>query len=184
MAFGRPESGFVCFPCNIVSGISTDNAVHPKKTCAWLLFSLALGYWDMGCSFTGSGKWSTQLSFFRGLPVSLATRFAHYACFYFLVFIPDAIMLASLSPDHLYYSEAFFLIFFGYSLLLLLNSLQLYDYKGIKDYLKVVVQLFLVIIVAIIPKRVHELSMLFFLLSVIIFCRRYYRFEPKQINVL
>jgi hypothetical protein len=127
---------------------------------------------------------NTQLSFFRGLPVSLATRFAQYACLYFFVFIPDAIMLASLSPDHLYYLEAFFLIFFGYSLLLLLNSLQLYAYKGIKDYLKVVVQLFLVIIVAVIPKRIHELSILFFLLSVIIFCRRYYRFEPKQINVL
>jgi hypothetical protein len=127
---------------------------------------------------------NTRLSFFRGLPISLTRRFAQYACFYFCVFMPDIIMLASVAPAHLYYGEAFFFIFFGYSLLLLLNSLQLYDYKGMKDYLIVVVQLFMVIIMAVIPKRIHELSLLFFLLSIIIFFRRYYRFEPKQVNAL
>ena len=127
---------------------------------------------------------NTQGSFFRGLPITLSRRFVQYACFYFCVFFPDIIMLVSLAPDHLYYGEAFFFIFFGYGLLLLLNSLQLYDYNGMKDYLKVVVLLFIVIIIEVIPNRVHELSLLFFLLSAIIFFRRYYQFEPKRINDL
>lgn len=123
---------------------------------------------------------NTSLTFFRALPVSLARRFAQYACFYFCIFIPDIITIASVAPDHLYYSDACFFIFFGYSILLLLNSLLLYNFNGIKDYLGAVVQIFLAIVIAAIPKRVHELSILFFLLSVIIFFRRYYRFEPKQ----
>jgi len=122
---------------------------------------------------------NTRLICCRSLPVSLGKRFAQYAWFYFCLYIPEIIVLASLAPNHLYYSEACFFIFFGYSILLLLNSLQLYNFNGMKDYLKVVLQLFLVITIAVIPKRVHELSILFFLLSVIIFYRRYYRFEPK-----
>jgi hypothetical protein len=117
---------------------------------------------------------NARLRFFRALPVSLGDRFMQYALFYFCIFLPDIVMIASLAPGHLYYSEAGFFIFLGYSILLLLNSLQLYHFKGMKEYLGVIVQVFLAIVIAVIPNRVHELSIGFFLLSVIIFFKRYY----------
>jgi hypothetical protein len=117
---------------------------------------------------------NTRLTWWRVLPVSLGNRFIQYAFFYFCLFIPDILTIASLAPDHLYYSEAGFFIFLGYSILLLLNSLQLYHFRSMKDYLAVVVQIFFAIIIAVIPNRVHELSIFFFLLSVVIFFRRHY----------
>lgn len=127
---------------------------------------------------------NNQLEFYRGLPVSVGRRLAGYAWLYFCLFIPEIITIATRTPAFLYYSEACFFIFFGYGILLLLNSLQLYNYTGLKDYLKTVVQIFFAVIIAMIVRRIYELSFLFFLLAVIIFFIRYYRFEPHQKNDL
>jgi hypothetical protein len=127
---------------------------------------------------------NVRMTFYRGLPISLGRRFARYAWFYACLFIPETVTILARTPAFLHYSEACFLIFFGYGILLLLNSLQLYNYTGLKDYLKTVAQIFFAVIIAMIVRRVYELSILFFLLSVILFFRRYYRFDPRQNNVL
>jgi hypothetical protein len=127
---------------------------------------------------------NNRMAFYRGLPVSLNRRFAQYAWFYFCLFIPEIVTIVLRTPAFLYYSEACFFIFFGYGILLLLNSLQLYNYTGLKDYLKTVAQIFFAVIIAMVSRQLYTLSVLFFLLSVIIFFRRYYLFEPRQINAL
>jgi hypothetical protein len=125
---------------------------------------------------------NTRMSFYRGLPISIGRRFAQYGWFYCCLFIPEILTIASRTPDCLYYSEACFFIFFGYGILLLLNSLQLFNYSGLRDYLKTVAQILFAVIIAMIPNRLYELSILFFLLSVILFFRRYYLFDPQQNN--
>jgi hypothetical protein len=127
---------------------------------------------------------NNRMSFYRGLPVSISRRFFQYAWLYFCLFIPEIIIIVSRTPGSLSYSEAAFFIFFGYGILLLLNSLQLYNYTGLKDYLKTVAQVFFAVIIAMIARQLYALVVLFLLLAVIIFFRRYYRFEPREINVL
>jgi hypothetical protein len=127
---------------------------------------------------------NNQLEFYRGLPVSIGNRFAGYAWLYFCLFIPEIVTIATRTPVFLSYSEAFFFMFFGYGILLLLNSLQLYNYTGLKDYLKTVVQVFFAVIIAMVVRRLYELSILFFTLAVVLFFIRYYRFEPRQKNDL
>src|ERR1044072_8068905 len=78
---------------------------------------------------------NTGLSFYRSLPVSVNRRFAQYGWVYFCFFFSEIITLISRVPSCLTYAEAGFFIFFGYSILLLLNSLQLYNYPNLKSYL-------------------------------------------------
>ena len=123
---------------------------------------------------------NTRLTFYRGLPESLTRRFVQYGWFYFCLFIPEIITIASRTPAFLLYSEASFFVFFGYGILLLLNSLQLFNYTGWKDYFITTLQIFFAVIIGLIPNCLYELSVLFFLLSIIIFFRRYYLFEPDN----
>jgi hypothetical protein len=121
---------------------------------------------------------NTRLSFYRGLPISLAGRYAQYGWFYFFIFIPEMVTIASLTPAFLQFPESSFLVFFGLSILLLLNSLLLFNFSGMADYLKAVAGMFFAIFIAMLAGVLHGLCILFFLLSVIIFFRRYYRHEP------
>jgi hypothetical protein len=123
---------------------------------------------------------NTGLSFYRSLPVSVSRRFAQYCWFYFCVFIPEIITIISRTPSCLTYGEAGFFIFFGFGILLLLNSLQLYNYPNLKSYLVNVTQLFFAVIIAMVCRQLYALSIIFFGLAVILFFFRYYRFEPQQ----
>jgi hypothetical protein len=127
---------------------------------------------------------NTGMAFYRGLPLSIHRRFAQYALLYGLLFIPEMATIVVRTPAFLSYAEAGFLIFFGYGTLLLLNSLQLYNYARLKDYLITITQLFFAVIIAMIVRQLYALSILFFLLSIIIFYRRYYRFDPGQISAV
>ncbi|OQP42781.1 hypothetical protein A4H97_11495 [Niastella yeongjuensis] len=123
---------------------------------------------------------NTGLSFYRSLPVPVSRRFAQYGWFYFYLFIPEIIAIISRTPSCLTYAEAGFFIFFGYGILLLLNSLQLYNYTNLKNYLVNVAQLFFAVIIAMVTRQLLTLSIIFFVLAIILFFHRYYRFEPQQ----
>jgi hypothetical protein len=123
---------------------------------------------------------NTGLSFYRSLPVSVSRRFAQYGWFYFCLFIPEIITILSRTPTCLTYGEAGFFIFFGFGILLLLNSLQLYNYTNLKNYLVNVAQLFFAVIIAMVCRQLYALSIIFFALAVMLFFHRYYRFEPQQ----
>jgi hypothetical protein len=127
---------------------------------------------------------NTSLAFYRGLPLSLNRRFAQYVWFYLCLFIPEMVTIVSRAPAFLNYSEAGFFICFGYGILLLLNSLQLYNYSRLKDYLVTISQLFFAVIIAMIVRQLYVLPVIFLLLSVILFYRRYYRFDPGQMNAV
>jgi hypothetical protein len=127
---------------------------------------------------------NARLAFCRGLPVSLTRRFVQYGWFYLCVLIPEIVIIASRTPAYLYYSEAFFFVFLGYGILMLLNSLQLFNYAGLKDYLVTIAQLLFAVIVGMIGNCLREIGALIFLFSIIIFFRRYYRFEPDNKNTL
>jgi hypothetical protein len=123
---------------------------------------------------------NTGMSFYRSLPVSVSRRFAQYCLFYFCLFLPEIITIATRTPSCLKYEEAGFFVFFGFGILLLLNSLQLYNYPNLKSYLVNVTQLFFAVIIAMVSRQLYALSIIFFALAVILFFYRYYRFQPQQ----
>lgn len=127
---------------------------------------------------------NTRMIFYRGLPVSTGRRLVEYGWFCFCLLIPEMITIISRTPAFLYYSEACFLVFFGYAILLLLNSLQLFNYTGLKDYLLAVAQILFAVIIAMISRQLYALSVLLFFIAIGIFFRRYYLFEPRPNNAL
>lgn len=119
----------------------------------------------------------SRLSFYRGLPVSLAGRFIQYGCLYFILFIPEIITISRLTPAYLRPADALLFGFLGYGLLLLLNSLLFIKPFGKKQYLKIVVVIFFILFAGIVTGTMIWLTMLSFLFSVYLFFSRYYRYE-------
>lgn len=118
---------------------------------------------------------NARLSFYRGLPVSLSGRFAQYGCLYLLLFFPEIITIGCLTPDYLHCADAFALFFFGYSVLLLMNSLLFIRLFVILEYLKIVTGLFLLIYIGVLIGIIPWLAVLFLALSAYLFFSRYYR---------
>lgn len=118
-----------------------------------------------------------RLGFYRGMPVSLLKRYLQYALLYFLLFIPEIIIIGRLAPVNLHYDKAFLFIFFGYSILLFLNSILFIRFFRRVDYLKIIVGIFFIIFIGILTGTVLWISVLAFILSVYIFIKGYYRFE-------
>ena len=112
------------------------------------------------------GMEEISLAFYRGLPISLAQRFLQYGLLYFFLFIPEIIIIEWLTPAYISYSDAILFIFFGYGLLLFLNSLLFIRFFRKLDYLKIVTGLFLIIFIAVLTGIFPALCGGLFLLSV------------------
>jgi hypothetical protein len=119
----------------------------------------------------------TCLSFYRGLPLSLSRRFAQYAFFYLLLFIPEIIVIRALTPHFLHFPDALLLVFLGYSVLLLLNSILFIRSYKIKSYLKIMVILFFFVFLGVLTHGLYWLSAGFLLLAVYLFRTKYYQYE-------
>jgi hypothetical protein len=119
----------------------------------------------------------TRLSFYRGLPLSLFRRWTQYGWLYFFLFIPEIMTIGWLVPNHLQYTGAFLFVFFGYSVLLLLNSLLFVKFFRMLDYLKIIVGIFFFIFIGVLTGILLWLSVFSFILSIYLFFSRYYRFE-------
>jgi hypothetical protein len=119
----------------------------------------------------------TRLTFYRTLPVSLLKRWFQYAWLYFLLFIPEIITIAVLTPKFLTYAEALRFLFFGYSLLLLLNSLLFIQFYKMVDYLKMIVGIFFIVYISVLTGIVLWLSVFSFSVSIFILFTNYYRYD-------
>jgi hypothetical protein len=119
----------------------------------------------------------TQLSFYRGLPVKLTQRLAQYGWFYFIILLPEVITIVALTPAPLHYPDAAFLIFFSWAVLLLLNSLLLFRWLRIMNYLKVIGCIFFVTFLGVLTGSLTWLCLFFFLVAVTLFFSTYYKFE-------
>ena len=123
----------------------------------------------------------TRLNFYRTVPVSLAKRFYQYAIFYFILLLPEIFTIVMFTPKHLNYGHALLFLSFGYSLLLFLHCLLFIHVFSMKDYLKIVVCLFLVIFCSVLTATIGWLCGLLMLSSLFIFRNCYYQFELKVV---
>jgi len=121
----------------------------------------------------------TRLGFYRGMPLSLLGRYLQYGCLYFFLFIPEIITIGWLTPAYLHYQDALLFIFFGYSSLLLLNSLLCVKSFRITAFLKLSVVYFFFIFVAVLAGVLLWLILFSLILSVSLFFGRYYAYERE-----
>ncbi|MBO9567055.1 MAG: hypothetical protein J7621_30055 [Niastella sp.] len=119
----------------------------------------------------------SRLGFYRALPVSLGRRLLQYMFFYLLLFLPESFIILSLTPERLYWSDALLYFSFGYGILLLLNSLLLFSFERMMNYLKVIGVIYFFIFVAVLVGLVPWLSIAFLVLSITLFLSRYYQQE-------
>jgi hypothetical protein len=122
----------------------------------------------------------TRLVFYRTIPRTLLNRFLQYGLIYFILLLPEFITIASLTPYYLHFSDAFLFTLFSYSLLLFLNSLLFIQFFRMKDYLKIILCIFLFIYFCVLSKSVPWLCIALFLSSIAVFFGRYYQFERKS----
>lgn len=127
---------------------------------------------------------NTRLTFYRSMPVPILYRFFEYAIFYLLLFVPELLLIVTRTPSFITYFEATYFLFFGYGTLLLLNSLQLFNYTGIRDYLKIILQIFIVFLLSLISNTHFQFSIIVFVIAIVLFFSRYYNFEPHPDNVM
>ena len=119
----------------------------------------------------------TRLTFYRTVPRSLLNRFLQYALIYLILLVPEFITILTLVPFYLHFSDAILFILFSYSLLLFLNSLLFIQFFKIKDYLKIILCIFLLIYFCVLTVSIPVLCFFLFLSSIGIFQKRYYQFE-------
>jgi hypothetical protein len=119
----------------------------------------------------------SRLSFYRALPVSLLGRWVQYASLYFVIFIPELIVISRLILSFPHFSDAIVMAFFGYGMLMLLNSLLfIQDFKMI-DYLKIITGIFILVFISVLTGIIGLFSACSLILSVYLFFAQYYRYE-------
>jgi hypothetical protein len=118
-----------------------------------------------------------RLGFYRVLPVSLSSRMLQYAFLYLILLIPEIIVIVQMTPAHLAYSDALLLIFFGWGILILLNSLLFIRLIKPFDYLKIVSGIYLMIFIAVLTGLTIPFTICLFLISTYLFFQHYYQFE-------
>lgn len=120
-----------------------------------------------------------RLLFYKGLPVSLSVRFMHYVILYGVVLVPEIITLGWLVRGHLHYKDALDLFFSAYGFLLLLNSLLFVAPIPIREYLKIVFCLFLLLYFCVLAGILAWLAAATLLIASVLFLGQYYRFESS-----
>lgn len=121
-----------------------------------------------------------QLTFYRSLPISLLRRFLQYALLYFILLIPEIIILILLTSKYLLVKDAFTIIICSYSILLLLNSLLFIASYTMRDYLKMSFAIFCIIWLATFVRMLPHLAVIFFGLAFGLFLIQYYQYEINE----
>ena len=118
-----------------------------------------------------------RLVFYRGLPVPLLRRMGQYLLLCLLLLVPELILVSWLSPAPLHYRDAVGFFLWGYALLLLMNSLLFMRAFPMKDYLKLLFFIFLVLYACVLAGALPWLTGLTFVAAAGLFYGSYYRYE-------
>jgi hypothetical protein len=168
------------FSCLFVFGMLLNHARDDSDMSMFLLF-YSFGLMGHGVLIYKIRQMEeSNLGFYRGLPVSLSARLFQYAALYLILLIPEIVIVVLMTPAHLDYANALLLIFFGWGILLLLNSLLFIRLFNPFTYLKIVSVIYLMVFVAILTGLTIPFTICLFLISVYLFSRHYYRFELAE----
>lgn len=169
--------GIKIFSCLLVFGMLLNRAKEESDMSMFLLF-YSFGLMGHGILIYKIRQMEEfNLGFYRGLSVSLSSRLIQYAGLYLILLIPEISIIVLMTPVHLDYLSAFRLIFFGWGILILLNSLLFIGLFKPFSYLKIVSGIYFLVFIAILTGLTLPFTIFLFLISVYFFSRNYYRFE-------
>jgi hypothetical protein len=166
-----------CATCLILYGLLYDPG-HGRSNLQMVILFYSFALLGHGVLIYSIRAWEeSHMAFYRGLPVSMTSRFLQYGVLHLLLLIPEMITLRWLTPVYIGYGDAGLLIFFGWSILLFLNSMLFIQFFKKFDYLKIVTGLFLLIFIVVLTGTFPVFCGCLFLFSGTSFLRYYYRFE-------
>jgi len=165
------------FSCVLVFGMLLNHTKEESDMSMFLLF-YSFGLMGHGVLIYKIRQMEEfSLGFYRGLPVSLSSRMIQYLSLCLILLIPEIIIIALMTPVHLDYAHALLLIFFGWGILILLNSLLFIRLFNPFAYLKIISGIYLMVFIAVLTGIIIPCTICLFLISLYIFYQNYYRFE-------
>ena len=169
--------GIKIFSCLLVFGMLLNRAKEESDMSMFLLF-YSFGLMGHGILIYKIRQTEEfNMGFYRGLPVPLSSRLIQYAGLYLILLIPEIIIILLMTPVHLDYLNAFRLIFFGWGILILLNSLLFIGLFKPFSYLKIVSGIYFMVFLAILTGLTVPFTICLFLIAMYLFSQNYYRFE-------
>lgn len=169
--------GIKIFTCGILYLIARNNNAGDHD------ISMAFLFYSFGILANGVMIFRIRafekiyLAFYRALPISLMKRFLQYSCFYFILLVPELLTTLTLVPVHISFKTAVNIILCGYSLLLLMNSLTFFENFKMKEYVVLLLATFCIECIFLMTGGFVFLYLTFFTLAIIIFFKKYYKFE-------
>jgi hypothetical protein len=121
----------------------------------------------------------TKLIYYRALPVLLWKRFGQYCLFYFLLLLPEILILGWLTPDPIRFIDTLELVLSGYSVLALLNSFLFVIALKTVDFLKLCLVIFGILYGCVLGGFLIAMSGSFLFTAAILFFWGYYRYELR-----
>ena len=168
------------FSCLLVFGMLLNHTKEESDMSMFLLF-YSFGLMGHGVLIYKIRQMEEfSLGFYRGLPVSLSSRLIQYAALCLILLIPEISIIVLMTPVHLDYAHALLLIFFGWGILMLLNSLLFIRLFKPFTYLKIVSGIYLMLFIAVLTGLIFPFTICLFLISVYLFYQGYYRFETAD----
>ena len=170
--------GLKLFTCGLIYMISRNGLISESNDIGVLFVFFDFGILANGVIVYRIRQFEEAcLFFYRGLPVSYFKRFLNYSILYFILLIPEFIILIMLVPKHLEFSIATRFALCGYSLLLLMNSITFIKYFTMKDFLKILLVIFCIQYAFLNSIGLTSLYLLCFLFAILFFRIGYYKFE-------
>ncbi|WP_018626033.1 hypothetical protein [Niabella aurantiaca] len=115
------------------------------------------------------------LSFYRGLPVSLANRFLQYALVSLFLVLPEAGLLCFLAPAHISAGNALAFGFYAFSTLLLLTAISFVKLTTLKHSIRILLLIFFTGYFLMMAAGVALISILYACGAIVLFRAAYYR---------
>jgi hypothetical protein len=118
-----------------------------------------------------------KLSFLRTLPISLINRFVQYCLMYGIMLTPEILTIIFLTPKFLHFNDALGISVCSYGVLLLLNSITFFTQESVKDFLKIGLAIFFILIFSVFTQTQIWFAVLCTGSAVLLFTSRYLKYE-------
>jgi len=169
--------GLKVFACGAVYAIALNNSFSDYDIAFPFLF-FNFGILANGILVYGLREFEeTSLSFYRGAARPLGQRLAEYALVYFILLLPELVILARLVPVHLHAADAFLFYCCAYGLVLTMHAVTFLRHFGKKEYFLLLVMIFSVQYFFIAGFGLAAMSGCLLGVAVISFLRGYYGYE-------
>ncbi|MCF3108868.1 hypothetical protein LL912_08770 [Niabella sp. CC-SYL272] len=169
--------GIKLYTCTVLYFTTVNNQLAPDDLqLAFLLFSF--GILANGVFINRLRRYEDQyLSFYRGLPVPVASWLIAYAIYCFVLVLPEMLLLVFLSTRYISGRTAVSFGCYAFSTMLLLLSISFVRKMTLKHLVTILLLLFFSGYFILMLSSIAAISLLFLSCAIVLFMTRYYQSE-------